>query len=149
MAMEDVLMEYEMSDDIERVSWDELADVIKRAPLGTRDPSKLKLAFKNSAYRCFVYDAGKLIGAARAISDRVTYAIIFDVVVLPEYQGLRVGRSIMRFILDQALLEVAKVILYTMPGRESFYEKLGFRKMKTAMGLFPNPDLHVEYGFLS
>ncbi len=84
-------MDIQFSADIDKVSWEELAKVMEQAPLGKRDPKKLEIAFQNSAIRCFVYQAGQLIGAGRAISDGVWRAAIFDVVVLPEYQNKGIG----------------------------------------------------------
>jgi hypothetical protein len=38
------------------------------------------------ADRCFAWLDSELIGAGRAITDSIRYAVLFDVVVLPEYQ---------------------------------------------------------------
>jgi hypothetical protein len=35
-----------------------------------------------------------------------------------------------------------------MPGKEGFYAKQGYRKMKTAMAKFPNPELQQKMGFI-
>jgi len=42
-----------------------------------------------------------------------------------------------------------KIILYAVPGKEPFYRKFGFMRMKTAMGIFENPQQQVERGYLS
>jgi hypothetical protein len=39
------------------------------------------------------------------------------------------------------------VILYAAPGKEGFYRKLGFRKMKTGMALFRKGASAAEQGF--
>jgi ribosomal protein S18 acetylase RimI-like enzyme len=31
-----------------------------------------------------------------------------------------------------------KIVLYSVPGREPFYKKLGFKRMRTAMAIFEN-----------
>jgi hypothetical protein len=41
-----------------------------------------------------------------------------------------------------------KIILYSVPGKEPFYKKLGFRRMRTAMAIFQNQALAHERGFI-
>lgn len=139
-------MDIQFSSDMEDVSWETLARVMELAPLGRKDPKKLALAFQNSLVRCFAYHEGRLIGAGRAVSDGVWRAAIFDVVVLPEYQRQGIGRQIVKRIVLETNVEV--IMLYAAPGHEGFYEKLGFRKMKTAMALMPDPELRREMGFI-
>lgn len=139
-------MDLQFSADIEQVSWEELARVVELAPLGKRDPKKLELAFRNSLVRCFVYHDGRLIGAGRAVSDGVWRAAIYDIVVLPEYQGKGIGTQIMHRIVQEAQVDV--VMLFAAPGKEAFYGRLGFRKMKTAMAIMSNPEMRCEKGFI-
>jgi predicted N-acetyltransferase YhbS len=40
------------------------------------------------------------------------------------------------------------VMLFAAPGKEAFYERFGFRKMKTAMAIMPNPEERREKGFI-
>src|SRR5277367_6149196 len=124
-------MSVEFTDDLGAVNWERLSEVFKRAPLGNRDPDKLREVFQNSPIRCFVWDTGKLIGAGRAITDGVRYSVIFDVVLLPEYQGRGIGKQIMGFLADRS--KAPSILLYAVPEKEGFYTKLGYRKMKTAM----------------
>jgi len=42
-----------------------------------------------------------------------------------------------------------KIILYAVPGREPFYRKFGFLRMKTAMAIFDNQQQQLERGYLS
>ena len=139
-------MDIQLSGDIGKVSWDELARVVELAPLGKKDPKKLELAFRNSLVRCFAYDGAQLIGAGRAISDGVWRAAIYDVVVLPEYQGKGIGTKIIRYLVQKVNVDV--IMLFAAPGKEIFYNKLGFRKMKTAMALMSDPELRREKGFI-
>jgi predicted N-acetyltransferase YhbS len=52
-------------------------------------------------------------------------------VVLPEYQGKGIGKGMLDRLCDK--LPVENIILYSVPGREGFYMKCGFKKMRTAM----------------
>jgi len=139
-------VDIQFSTDIDKVSWEDLARVVELAPLGKKDPKKLELAFRNSLVRCFAYHEERVIGAGRAVSDGVWRAAIYDVVVLPEYQGKGIGTQMMRRIVQEANVDV--IMLFAAPGKEAFYGKLGFRKMKTAMAIMSNPELRREKGFI-
>ncbi|MCV2358264.1 GNAT family N-acetyltransferase [Paucibacter sp. TC2R-5] len=135
-----------LSTQVEGLDWLALAEVFERAPLGTRDPATLELSFRNSQSRCFVYADGRIIGAGRALSDGVLWCVIFDVVLLPEYQGQGLGRAIMDSLAEQA--GAAQVMLYAAPGKEAFYAKLGFKMMKTAMAKFANVERAQARGLI-
>lgn len=134
------------ADDCSSVDWARLADIFLLAPLGARDPSRLQRIFEQSATCCFAYIGGELVGAGRAISDRVSYAAIFDVVVAPEHQRRGIGTEIMQRLIRAA--EAPNIILHSVPGKQTFYEQLGFRKMTTAMARFSNPDLQRQAGYI-
>lgn len=121
-------MEFNLSTDIESVSWKELACLFERAPLGKRrEPEMLEVAFRNSLLRVFAFDGTKLVGAGRALSDGVWRAAIYDVAVLPEYQGKGIGHKIVHHLIDAAKVDV--IMLYAVPGKSKYYERFGFRKM--------------------
>ena len=130
------------------VDWDVMADIYARAPLAVRTAAEIKRAFANSYLCCFAWIDGQLVGAARATSDGVFYATVLDVAVDPGFQGAGIGRKMMRELLRR--LPVQKVYLTTVPGKEGFYEKLGFLHQTNAMGLFPilARDEAVELGVL-
>ena len=140
-------MEITLSSDADVISWEELAEIFERAPLGHRDPKRLEPTFRNSGLRCFAYAEGKLIGAGRALTDGVTRVAIYDVVVLPEYQNQGVGRQIMEHLIADARENGQTVTLYAVPGKEGFYRRFGFATMKTAMILSPHADRLRENGY--
>ena len=119
---------------LDGISWQELEDLFRRADLGGRQASKLARAYANSALVLFVWDGVKLVGTARAISDLEYHAGIYDVAVLPEYQGQGLGRQMMEHLL--ARLKVWRVILVCDPEVEDFYRKFGFEKMGGVMAKF-------------
>lgn len=140
-------MEIILSTNIDSVSWEELARVFELAPLGKkRDPEKLEVAFRNSLLRVFAFHGTELVGAGRALSDGVWRAAIYDVAVLPEYQGRGVGSKIIRHLIQAANVDV--VMLYSVPGKEKYYERFGFKKMKTAMAIFPSEEEARKRGLI-
>lgn len=131
----------------ESIDWIELCELIRLSPLGTRDTLRLKSATENSFVVCSAYASDKLVGFGRAISDGEYQSTIYDVVVLPEYQSKGVGRLIMDSLLER-LPKQGTTLIYVAPGKQSFYEKQGFRHLKTGMGLFPNPEKSKENGYI-
>ena len=130
------------------IDWNEAATIFERAPLGRqrRDPEKLRRAFEASFAVVYVFDDHKLIGLARALCDGEYQAAIYDVVLLPEYQGRGLGAEIMDRLCAQ--LPVENIILYAVPGREGFYKGLGFRGMRTAMAKLNSLMAGPESGYL-
>ena len=117
--------------DLNGVNWSEAADLFRRAPLGVRDPDKLRRSCEQSFLVCFAYLKNKLVGMGRAISDGEYQAAIYDLVILPEYQNKGIGQQVMEEL--HRRLPVKTILLYAVPGKESFYRKLGYCKMLTAM----------------
>jgi len=132
---------------LENVDWEELSRLYLVAPLGDKDPSDLQIAFSNSMFKCFVYDSNRLIAAGRALADGRDCSYICDVAVHPSYQGMGIGRQVVSTLVDLSK-DHKKIILYTSPGKEPFYQKLGFKRMATAMAIFKNRDQAIEDGLI-
>lgn len=128
------------------VDWAQAAQVFECAPLGTREPSKLKRSFENSSLVCFAWSRGTLVGFARALTDFEYQGSIYDMCVSPKYQGKGLGRTIMEALLKR--LPVETIILFAVPGKETFYEKLGFHRMTTAMGRFVHLQKMRDSGYV-
>ncbi|SFD01885.1 GNAT family N-acetyltransferase [Clostridium uliginosum] len=128
------------------IDWNYVSTLLKNVGMAYFEGEVHKKAFENSHTVVFVFDDDKLIGFGRAISDGAYQAAIYDIAVLPEYQGKKVGAIIVNSILKY--IPQCNVILYAAPGKEIFYEKLNFKKMKTGMGLFLNAEKMQTKGFI-
>lgn len=113
------------------IDWNALAQLIERAGLGPRDSNVVERAFRGSFVVSFLYEGTTLVGAARAISDGTTSSAIYDLVVAPEYQRRGFGKRILQDLLTR--LPSRSVLLVSVPKEIGFYEKAGFRVLKTAM----------------
>ena len=83
---------------------------------------------ENSSHFICAYDDSKLVGFARMISDGLLHAVIFDVIVLPDYQGRGIGRALMDDILEQCRKwRIRDIQLFCAKGKVGFYEKCGFK----------------------
>ena len=133
--------------DQETIDWRELARLYQVAPLGDKNPDELKLAFTNSMFKCFVFDEGELVAAGRALADGIDCSYLCDVAVHPDYQGKGLGRAIIDKLRELSAGH-RKIILYANPGKEGFYRKLGFLRMRTAMAIFQNQDRAISSGLV-
>ena len=140
-------MEYEWLYTDEALDWDELSHLYLIAPLGQKSPADLQKSFSNSMFKCFVYDAGKLVAAGRALADGVDCSYICDVAVHPEYQGQGLGKQVVSKLVGFSKNH-RKIILYAAVGKEPFYLKLGFKRMATAMAIFKNQEQALQNGLL-
>jgi ribosomal protein S18 acetylase RimI-like enzyme len=138
-------MEFDLKQDCTGVDWKVVSDTLKRVGMAYYEPDLHKKAFEASHTTVFIYHDDRLIGFGRAISDGVYQAVIYDCAVLPELQGKGIGKMIMDNILSQ--VSHCNVILYASPGKEGFYQKQGFRRMKTGMAHFKKSEAMRESGF--
>ena len=143
MAMTDITIKLGTG----HIDWPAVCELIRRAPLGTRDPEKLKMASENSYAVCTAYSGRDLIGFGRALSDGSYQSAIYDVVVLPAFQGRGVGRGIMDALIG-ALPQGALILMHVVPGKQAFYRKFGFGDLRTGMGRFPDPAKARADGYL-
>ena len=138
-------MNIEIKYDCTGVDWKKVSGILKSVGMAHHDPEKHRAAFEASRCTVFLYHEEQLVGFGRAISDWVYQAAVYDCAVVEACQGLGLGRLIVREILSR--LPGCNVILYASPGKEGFYEKQGFKRMKTGMARFVNRDLMAERGF--
>ena len=148
MHYKESIREFSWVYDHSEVDWDELSELYRIAPLGEKSPQDLSTVFSNSRFKCFVYLNKTLVGAGRALADGVDCSYICDVAVHPECQGLKLGRKIIEKLVTFSQGH-SKIILYTNPGKEGFYSKLGFHKMNTAMAIFRNQEQALKVGLIS
>jgi ribosomal protein S18 acetylase RimI-like enzyme len=141
-------MVLEWIESLDSVDLEELSHLYEAAPLGHKTPADLNIAFSNSLFKCFVYDAGRLIGAGRALADGVDCSYLCDIAVHPDYQGCGIGKEIVSRLVDRSK-DHRKIILYSVPGKELFYKKLGFKRMTTAMAIFKNQAQALERGLVN
>ncbi len=138
-------MKLQIKHDCSGVNWQAVRDILKSVGMGHHAPEVHRKAFEASHTTVFVYDAEKLVGFGRAISDGAYQSAVYDCAVVEAYQGQGLGRLIMEHIM--ARLPDGNIILYASPGKEGYYKKHGFRRMKTGMALFRDSERMRNRGF--
>lgn len=140
-------MKARMQFDCKNVDFAELSRILQIVGMGYHPAEMHRTAFENSAVKIFLWDANNhLIGFGRAISDGAYQAALYDIAVLPQYQGEGYGKLITEEIIKK--LPGIQLMLYAKPGKENFYKKFGFRKMRTAMIWVKNPEDMAAKGFI-
>lgn len=132
--------------DTKNINWDLIVDILQKVGMTFHTSEIHKRAFDNSYTVVFVFDEEILVGFGRALSDGEYQAAIYDIAVLPSYQGKGIGKIIMQAIVKNS--PNCNFILYASPGKEKFYEKENFKKMKTGMALFINNEKMRVKGFI-
>ena len=110
---------------------EEFNNLTEAVDWGTRENKIIEEALKHTLYSLCVYDENKLIGYGRIIGDKTIFLYIQDIMVIPKYQGKKIGTGIMNKLIEK-INEYKKVnpeirtYLGASKGKESFYEKFGF-----------------------
>lgn len=120
-----------------KISVDDFNYLTDKVGWGTRDTKIVTEALNNTLYSVSVYDDNKIIGYGRIIGDKTIFLYIQDIMVIPEYQGKKIGTMIMNYILEK-VTEYKKVnpnirtYLGASKGKEHFYKKFDFKTRSDA-----------------
>ncbi len=102
----------------------------------------LAVAIANSEPVISVWDKNKLIGFARATSDGIYRATIWDVVIDPNYRGAGLGRKLVDTILSHPRMSRVERVYLMTTNQQSFYERIGFEcNSSTTMVLYSQPSI--------
>ena len=95
------------------------------------DDFVIMLENSNLSLACY-NDVDELLGFSRVLTDRVFKAIIFDVMVTPDFQGQGIGQKMVRQIENHPELSNVKSFeLFCPESISAFYEGLGFKRCET------------------
>ncbi len=97
----------------------------------TIEPRQAQKGLNGSDYLVVFRENGTPVAMARTLADGGYFVFMVDVIVLPEYQGKRLGSMIVENVLDHyrsTLKDGQKISLNLMAaqGKDVFYEKCGF-----------------------
>ena len=88
---------------------------------------ELYKSIQNSSYCISAYNNEKLVGFGRMLSDGIVHAVLFDLIVLPEFQGNCIGSMIMEKLLKECRRnKIRDIQLFCADGKIEFYKKFGF-----------------------
>ena len=99
-----------------------------------------QIALTHSQPIVTAWDGERLIGFARATSDGIYRATIWDVVVHPDYQGAGLGRRLVETVLAHPHVSRVERVYLMTTHQQQFYERIGFEvNPSTTMVLFNQP----------
>lgn len=127
------------------INWQLVVEILQQVGMAYYTSEIHERAFAKSHTVVFVFDDNKLIGFGRALSDGEYQAALYDVAVLPDYQGKGIGKKIIQTLIEN--IPHCNFILYSSPGKENFYEKANFKRMKSGMALFMDSERMQRNGF--
>jgi N-acetylglutamate synthase-like GNAT family acetyltransferase len=112
-----------------KVDLDRLEELFQIGAFWARNRRRedLVVAIDNSDPVVTVWDDRRLIGFARATSDCVYRATIWDVVVHPDYRGRGVGRKLVETVLTHPRVNRVERVYLTTTHQQKFYEHIGFQ----------------------
>ncbi len=115
------MIEYSESHDVDL---DALAVLRAACEFADKDREYLAKQVRGARWVVHAYDAGRLVGFCRAISDGVSNAYISSVMVHPEYRLRGVGRAMLARLLDGK--DDIKFVLHSRKAAAPFYAAIGF-----------------------
>lgn len=130
-------MELIYQENCDNINWEEVPQLLEKVGMSFVDVERHRISFENSFAVVFVFDKKKMVGIGRSISDGVRQSALYDIAIDPTYQGCGIGRKVIDILVNAT--PDCNFVLYASPGKEDFYRKLGFKKMKTGMMLFADP----------
>ncbi|MDE6740653.1 MAG: GNAT family N-acetyltransferase [Lachnospiraceae bacterium] len=104
-----------------------------------RPLQQVEMALKNGLFNVSAICDGKVVGMGRLVGDGAMYWYLQEIVVLPEYQGKGIGKSIVNRLIEYIKSTaipgtIIDIGLTAVKGKEPFYEKFGFSIRSTGMG---------------
>jgi ribosomal protein S18 acetylase RimI-like enzyme len=117
----------ELDDDPSRVDLDAVYEFLSKQSYWARDRTRDEVAttLKTAARVVGLYDAKRLVGFARVVSDSVHIAYLADVYVLPAYRGRGLGVELVRETVDGGPLSRLRWWLST-GGAHELYRRFRF-----------------------
>jgi ribosomal protein S18 acetylase RimI-like enzyme len=105
-----------------------------------RSLEDLSIAIANSDPVISVWDGERLIGFARATSDGIYRASIWDVVIHPDYRGAGLGRKLVETVLSHPRMNRVERVYLMTTHQQRFYKQIGFESnSSTTMVLYNQP----------
>ena len=90
-------------------------------------PDEIDKAVRKSWYTISAYQNNELIGFGRIVSDGVMHAMIYEMIVRPDFQRKGIGAQILLKLLDKCKShKIRDIHLFCAKGKRAFYEKYDF-----------------------
>lgn len=133
----------QFSEDKSKIDLNQLKELFRLSAFWAqnRRVEDLEIAIANSEPVVSVWDGDQLIGFARATSDGVYRATIWDVIIHPDYQGSGLGRKLIHTVLSHPRMSRVERVYLMTTYQQGFYTRIGFQysNPQTTMVLYNQP----------
>ena len=121
----------------------QLCDLFRRTAFWGRGRTAkdMERAIAHSHPIAIAWDAQQLVGFARATSDGVFRATIWDVMIDPDYQGAGLGRRLVETLIAHPHMNRVERIYLMTTHQQRFYERIGFERNNTTTMVLRNQSL--------
>ena len=136
----------EYKEGLDEMNWDLLLELYYQVDgvMGygrKKDLNTIKKSFLNSYKIITAWDDGVIVGAGRMLSDGYCYGWIHDIGVLESYRKRGIGKEVMDKLMKNETLLFGLTSSFMAV---EFYNKIGFKKHKTAMAKYPGKSTYLE-----
>ena len=114
-----------------------------------RQTEDIERAIDHSHPVVIAWDGDRLIGFARATSDGVYRATIWDVVIHPTYQGAGLGRRLVETVLGHPHMNRVERVYLMTTNQQRFYERIGFQENQTTTMVLFNQTIEPMPNFVA
>lgn len=106
----------------------------------------MKKAMENSLCFAVIDTADKLVGFARMITDKATFAYLADVFVVESHRGLGLSKMLMEFIIQHPSLQGLRRILLATSDAHGLYKNFDFTPLSNPNTFMEKwePDVYVK-----
>lgn len=117
---------------VNKINVEDYKRLIKSAGWKILSDKQHQKALEHSMFLSVAKVGEEVVGIARLVGDYGTHGLIADVVVLPEYQGKKIGRQLINNIIKHVsdfLEEGEQFLIELLPenSKRNFYLNCGFK----------------------
>lgn len=124
----------------------QLVSLFQAAAFWAKDRTRadMETAIAHSYPIVTAWDGDQLIGFARATSDGVFRATIWDVVISPDYQGGGLGRRLVETLVAHPHMSRVERVYLMTTHQQGFYKRIGFEEnASTTMVLYNSAEFEM------
>lgn len=126
------------------ISREEFIDLLERSSLAERRPvaesHRIDAMLKHSNLLCTAWDAERLVGVARSLTDFEFCCYLSDLAVDRRYQKQGIGRELIR-LTQSRLGKSTNLILLSAPQATEYYPRIGFEQHPSAWIISADKEL--------
>lgn len=132
---------------LEAIELLQLQELLTLAAFGPKERrlEELERAIFQSAPVVSVWEGTKMIGFARAISDGIYRATIWDMIIHPEYQGVGLEQKLLETVLTHPRMNRVERVYLMNANPQHLYQQMGFQWNSSTTMVLLNQSLAFPF----